>query len=133
MHGVRDQIDALTKVLVDDGWKVVNGPGDMTSPNGIVWFSVGYAHGEYTVSAWGRRRGAGPSLGTIRIRLTPSVVSSHPGVGTILGAALVSEGFLQSIGDDPSEFPGNASWPPATWAELAYQSVTSSAPEGDLG
>lgn len=115
---VREEVLALKQVLIENGWRVVNGPGDMASPDGIIWFSMGYATGEYTVSCWGRKHGSGPAIGTTRIRLTEAVISANPGLGRVLGFALA---FCaeDNASQFEHEFPGEGAWPPAEWAVLA--------------
>lgn len=120
MTDVQAEVQKIRSILSQEGWKVVNGPGDMTDPSGVVWFASGFTNGEYTVSCWGRKRGAGPSLGTTRVRLTAVKVEANPGIGQVLAWALADCASANASNPEfVSDFPAEAAWPPAAWAEMA--------------
>lgn len=117
---VTDQVKTIQRLLEGAGWVVANAVGEQTSPDGVVWFSAGYAYGEYTVTASYRPRGAGPAEGVTRVRVTPALVQAHPNVGRRLAEDLITTAdeaaHAKASGRGGIE---DVAWPPAAWEDLA--------------
>lgn len=119
-EAVVSEVQAIQSDLEAAGWQIANAVGEQVSPDRKVWFSAGYVFGEYTVTASYRPRGAGPAQGSTRVRLTPSLVQAHPGIGRTLARDLVSTAEearrLEATGKGTIE---DVLWPPAYWGDLA--------------
>lgn len=110
---VIDTVRGMETNLLAAGWVVANAVGELRSPDSTVWFSAGYVYGEYTVCASYRPRGAGPAEGQTRVRITPTLLERHPGLGPELSNELHAK-WVESGGRI-----ADVAWPPTKWAELA--------------
>jgi hypothetical protein len=106
---------AMEYLLTERGWVPMNAAGDIASPNHLVWFSIGYAHGEYTFAASLRRNGFGPSLGMYRTRIVGPLCERYPDLGTKLAQNLAdTAGTIEELGVDL----GMVCWPPPLWQDV---------------
>lgn len=103
---LREEVRGIQADLTDAGWQVANSLGEQVSPDRVKWFVAVYTHGEYTVEASHRPRGYGKSEGVTRIRITPTMLQNHPGLGKVLAGELIDADSTQA-------------WPPTTWAKLS--------------
>jgi hypothetical protein len=102
--------------LEDDGWVVVNALGEQATPNGVLWFTSTYTHGEYTLEASFRPKGYGRAEGVTRVRVTPPLVAEYPELGATLARELTDK-HRELLTSSASIL--DLAWPPPTWARLA--------------
>lgn len=95
-------------VLIEHGFMQMSVAGDLASPDGTVWVTTGYAHGEFTWSAAQRRGGFGPAAGVIRVRITTIRAERHP---------LIADQLATDLADTAAIAYDDRIWPPSLWEQ----------------
>ena len=116
-NDIVDAVRGMNDRLIANGWDRIN-PFEVASPDRRLWFGTNFVTGEYTVHASHRAKGFGAARGNIRVRITPTLISNHPELTTLLVDDLIGA----QITVDEDGFDGLV-WPPPHWSELSVQGV----------